>query len=173
MHRGATSDGSSQSTGRNRTTACIAVIGSFTGCRHQQLCPRLRTRHGCKNQVTFGTAVRENEVTQALEELGYTDVEVQAQDTNSVEITIALLDTAGRQELRAGLVDMFGPIVNFQVTETQTPNADQMEWVVDIICRRLTLLGIEDALVQRSNANRLLVHIPKLRLPETLKTSMH
>ena len=120
---------------RNRTTACIADIRSFTGCRHQQLRPRLRTRHGCKNQVTFGTAVRENEFIQALEELGYTHVEVQSQDTNSVEIVTALLETARRQELRAGLVD--------------------------IIYRRLTLLGIEDALVQRSNGNRLLVHIPK------------
>lgn len=60
---------------------------------------------------------------------------MQSQDTNSVEIVTALLETARRQELRAGLVD--------------------------IIYRRLTLLGIEDALVQRSNGNRLLIHIPK------------
>lgn len=115
---------------------------------------------GTRFQATFGTAVTENAVMRAVAELGITDAEVVSRDGNTVEIKTALLDPAGRQELQATLANLFGPITNFQVTETQSTTADQMQGAVDLIYRRLTLLEIEEASVQRSGATRVLVRIP-------------
>ncbi len=111
-------------------------------------------------QVTFGTAVGEKEVMQAIEEFGITDMEVRSQDANTVGIKTELLDDSRREELRVALANRLGPIDHFQVTEISTPTSDQMAGVVDIIDRRVALFGIK-AFVQLSSGNRVFVEIPK------------
>ena len=85
---------------------------------------------GTRSRASFSKPVNESEASTIITDLGMTNFEVRLPDTNTLDIKTVLLNDTQRQELRAGLEDAFGITDDFRVTDTEPPDAEDMEGVL-------------------------------------------
>ena len=115
---------------------------------------------GTRSRASFSQPVNESEASTIITDLGMTNFEVRLPDTNTLDIKTVLLNDTQRQELRAGLEDAFGITDDFRVTDTEPPDADDMEGVLSIISRRVNSFGNDEPLVQQRGLDRIIVQLP-------------
>ena len=124
---------------------------------------------GTRIVVSFQDPISSAAVTGALtdlafgeEELTFPEFTVEPRDANTVLIKTELLDDGDprRAEFKDTVTARLGTIENLSITEIDTPTADQMEGVLDIISRRLNLFGTEEPIIQRFGDDRIIVQLP-------------
>ena len=111
-------------------------------------------------------------ITGVVEDLELASFQVGRQgEGNSFRITTTTpLDDELRQELRTALAENVGEIVEFAVTgigvesytvtETLSPDAEQMEGVLNIISQRINLFGTDEPIIQLFGSDRIIVQLP-------------
>ena len=114
---------------------------------------------GTRINVTFTDAVDSVDINQALNDLGVVS-SVITRSERVYSIRTELLDVDTREEVRTTLESEIGSLESFQVTDVDTPTADQMEGVLDIINRRVNLFGTEEPIIQRFGDDRVIVQLP-------------
>ena len=111
-------------------------------------------------------------ITGVVEDLELASFQVGRQgEGNSFRITTTTpLDDELRQELKIALAENVGEIVEFAVTgigvesyavtETFSPDAEQMEGVLNIISQRINLFGADEPIIQLFGSDRIIVQLP-------------
>jgi len=118
---------------------------------------------GTKILATLPSSIQESGVLESLEQMDIEPISAIARNSNTIQIKTRLLNEEERQSVRQALEDKYGVIDDenhFNVTDTIAPTADQMVGVLDIIGRRVNLLGTDEPIVQQFGDDRIIVQLP-------------
>ena len=119
---------------------------------------------GTRIKATLPEFVNEPDAIEALNGIGIDDFDLRIEGGNTLDIkTTRVLDESQRGELREALENTFGAIDDsndFQVTDTLPPTVDDMVGVLEIINRRVNLLGTDEPIVQQFGDDRIIVQLP-------------
>ena len=160
-----------------------AILGMRLGLDLQGGSHLVYQARGTKEiSITFREPVDVDAVRLVLTEVGKADAVVEAADDRSVTIRVDTLRpeerdaqgnvvrVADEEAIRQGLEERVAPIQDLEVSEIPaTPNADQMEGVMDIITRRVNPFGITEPVIQLMGENRILVQLPGVSDVEEVK----
>ena len=118
---------------------------------------------GTKILATLPSSAEESGVLESLEDMDIAPISAMVRDSKTVQLKTRLLNDEERQSVRQALEDKYGVIDDenhFSVTDTTAPTADQMVGVLDIIGRRVNLLGTDEPIVQQFGDDRIIVQLP-------------